>query len=64
MEIGKIVGESYRHASWMPEWFRQFLEAPVIRPDYKLSEVLYERRDKAITNEARRKANEARHVES
>jgi hypothetical protein len=41
MEIGKLKGETRLHQSWLPEWFRKFLNAPVIRPDYKLSEVLY-----------------------
>jgi hypothetical protein len=41
LEIGKVKGETYRHASWLPQWFEQFLNAPVIKPDYKLADVLY-----------------------
>lgn len=29
------------HVSWMPNWFRKFVEAPVIKPEVQLSSILY-----------------------
>lgn len=41
LEIGKLVGETKLHRPWLPDWYRRFLQAPVIKPDYKLADVLY-----------------------